>query len=144
MKRLLMLRKVPLFAHMTLDQLEAINHLVHEVDYLSHEVIIREGDIGSELYILVDGSVDVVKGMGTSQEIRLATLSSINYFGEMAILDDEPRSATVVANTDSHLLSLAGENLKELVHEMPEIAFEIFRILTQRVRRSEQLIRTQS
>jgi CRP-like cAMP-binding protein len=56
----------------------------------------------------------------------------------MAILDDEPRSATVVADGRTRLLSLGGRSLKELIHQMPEIAFEIFRVLTARVRTAEK------
>jgi CRP-like cAMP-binding protein len=56
----------------------------------------------------------------------------------MAILDDEPRSATVVAMDRARLLSLDGRSLKELIHQMPDISFEIFRELTARVRAAEK------
>jgi CRP-like cAMP-binding protein len=55
----------------------------------------------------------------------------------MAILDDEPRSATVVAAEPARLLSLDGNSIKELILQMPEISFEIFRVLTHRVRAAE-------
>jgi len=61
----------------------------------------------------------------------------VNYFGEMAILDGAPRSATVVAGTDARLLKLNGERLNELILQTPEIAFELFRVLTQRIRAAE-------
>ncbi len=137
MERLLILRRIPLFNSMTLEQLEAINKIVREAHYLKGEVVIREGDIGSELYLLVAGSVNVYKNYGTPQEILLTTLSGINYFGEMAILDDEPRSASIVINEDADLLCLDGDQLKDLINDIPEIAFEIFRVLTQRIRSSE-------
>ena len=138
MERLLILRRVPLFAHMTLEQLEAINHVVKEVQYLAGEVIFREGDLGSELFLLVDGEVQVLKNQGTPQELLLSTLQGVSYFGEMAILDDEPRSASIRVTQDARLLSLQGERLKEIIFQMPEIAFEIFRVLTQRVRIGDQ------
>ena len=62
----------------------------------------------------------------------------MNYFGEMAILDGAPRSATVVAGTDARLLKLNGERLNELILQTPEIAFELFRVLTQRIRTAEE------
>jgi len=138
MERLLILRRVPLFAQMTLEQLDAINRLVKEVQYLAGETIIREGDVGSELFLLVEGEVQIFKNWGTPQQILLATCRGIDYFGEMAILDDEPRSATVAVTRDARLLSLQGDRLKELVLQMPEIAFKIFRVLTQRVRAGDQ------
>ncbi|MCR5660869.1 MAG: cyclic nucleotide-binding domain-containing protein [bacterium] len=140
MERLLVLRKVPLFNNMTLDQLEAINKIIKESQYLKGEVIFKEGDVGTELFLLVDGSVNIIKQMGTPLETVLVTLSGINYFGEMAILDDEPRSASVVVEDDASLLSLDGDSFKELITEIPDIAFEIFRILTQRVRKSEKAL----
>lgn len=134
MERLLVLRKVPLFAQMSLDQLDAINQLLKELQYIKGEVLINEGDLGDELYILVEGSVRILKGRGTAQELELNKMSGVSYFGEMSILDDEPRSASVVADTDCSLLVLRGEQLKILIHQLPEIAFEIFKVLTARIR----------
>jgi type IV pilus assembly protein PilB len=65
-------------------------------------------------------------------------MEAVAYFGEMAALVDEPRSATVVARERSRLLALDGGSLKELIHQMPEIAFEIFRVLNARVRSAER------
>ncbi len=138
MERLLVLRKVPLFAHMTLEQLEAINQLVTEEQYLAGEMIFQEGDVGGELYLLVEGEVSVVKNHGEPGEVKLATLNGVSYFGEMAILDDEPRSASVLVSKDARVLALKGDRLKELVLQMPEIAFEIFKVLTARLRSSDQ------
>ena len=64
-----------------------------------------------------------------------------SYFGEMAILDDAPRSATVVACEATRLLALDGESLKSLLREMPEIAFELIRVMTARVRAAERRLR---
>ena len=61
----------------------------------------------------------------------------MGYFGEMAILDDAPRSATVVADTRCRVLTLDGASLKDLILQMPEISFVIFRVLTGRVRAAD-------
>jgi len=142
MERLLMLRRVPLFAQMTLEQLEAINQLLQEEQYLQDEQVFREGDVGDELYILVDGEVRIMKGQGTPQELELKRMTSVDYFGEMAILDDEPRSAGVQVTKDARLLVLKGEQLKDLVLQMPEIAFEIFKVLTSRIRQADDRLRS--
>lgn len=138
MERLLALRQVPLFATLSLDQLEAVHQITREATYLKGEVIVREGDPGGELYLLLEGTVEAWKAFGTPQARRLNTIPAVSSFGEMAILDDEPRSATVVALERARLLSLDGRSLKELIHQMPDISFEIFRELTSRVRAAEK------
>jgi hypothetical protein len=137
MERLLALKQVPLFAQLSLEQLEAIQQISQELEYVANETIIKEGDRGGDLFLLIEGEVRVVKHAGTPQERLLGTVAAIGYFGEMAALDSEPRSATVVAATPSRMLRLEGDSLKELIHQMPEISFEIMRVLTQRVRKAE-------
>lgn len=141
MERLLALKRVPLFANLTLDQLEAINQLASELTFLPNEVIMREGQPGNELYVLLEGVVDVYLGWETPQQARVGEIRAIDYMGEMAILDDEPRSATLVAVESSRLLSFEGDSLKDLILQMPEISFEIFRVLTRRVRSAERRLK---
>jgi len=141
MERLLALKRVPLFANLTLDQLEAIHQLASEVTFLPNEVIVREGEPGNELYVLLEGVVDVYLGWETPGQARVGEIRAIDYMGEMAILDDEPRSATLVAVENSRLLSFEGDSLKDLILQMPEISFEIFRVLTRRVRSAERRLK---
>lgn len=138
MKYLLILKKVPLFAQMSLEQLEAISRIVTETAVFESEVIFKENEMGDRLYVIVEGRVAVVKNYRTSHEVVLATLKETDYFGEMAILDNEPRSATIVVEEDSRLLSISGQKLRDIVQQKPEIAFEIFKVLTQRLRRTDQ------
>ncbi len=138
MDNLLTLRQVSLFKDMTLAQLSAIAKLLRESEYLSGEVIFKEGEMGTDLYLLIGGSVEVIKDYQGPKERHLTTLQAVNYFGEMAILDDEPRSATIVAAEDTTLLSLNGEAFKELIRDMPDISFEVMRVLTQRIRNVEK------
>jgi HEAT repeat protein len=137
MERLLALRQIPLFAQLSLDQLEAVNRIAKEVVFLPNEVIVKEGDPGGELYLLIEGSVRIFKGYETPSATELGAMRAVAYFGEMAVLDDALRSATIVASDHVRLLALDGGSIKELILEMPEIAFEIFRVLTQRVRSAE-------
>ncbi len=137
MERLLALKQIPLFSHLSLEQLEAVNRIAKEVVCLPDEVIVQEGDPGGELYLLIEGRVRVVKNYGRPDETELTPLTALSYFGEMAVLDDAPRSATNVAVGRPRLLSLDGGSLKELILEMPEIAFVILRVLTRRVREAE-------
>lgn len=138
MERLLYLQRVPLFSQLTLEQLEAIDRILSEARYLKGEVICQEGEIGNELYVLIAGEVGVFKGYGTEQAVCLTTQAPVTCFGEMAVLCDEPRSATVVANEDARLLTLDGGRVKELIYQMPEISFDFFRVLTMRLNEANQ------
>lgn len=138
MKHLLALRQVSLLSALSLERLQAVERIAREAEYLKGEVIVREGEPGDELYLLVEGAVDVVRHAGTAREERLNALGAGSHFGEMAILDGAPRSATVVAASDARVLVLAGARLRELVHEMPGLAFDLLRVLAERLRRAEE------
>jgi hypothetical protein len=143
MERLLALKEISLFKDLSLDQLEAVHQITTEVEYLSGEVIVREGDPGDQLYLLLEGRVRVFKNYGSSNEDELRDLTAGSYFGEMAILGGGERLATIVTLEHSHLLSLDGNSLRELLMQMPDISFEIFRVLVDRVRAAEDRIEDQ-
>ena len=137
---ILALRRVPLFATLSLEQLEALQRIAKEVEYLPGEIICREGEPGNELFVVMDGGVRIVKNHGEPGESLLTTYRAGGYFGEMAIFGGERRTATGKAEETSRVLSIDGRSLKELILQMPEISFEIFRELTQRVRKAEERI----
>src|SRR5690606_32601597 len=137
-RRLLALRRVSLLAGLPLERLQAVERIATESEYAAGETIVREGDPGDELFLLVEGRVEVWKARGTPAAARINTLGPGDYFGEMAVLDGSPRSATLVAAEPVRVLVLAGARLRELVQEMPEIAFDLMRVLAARVRRAEE------
>ncbi len=145
MESLLALRRVPLFAHLSLEQLEAIGKFMTEEQYIAGEVVVREGDPGEELYVMLDGEARAFKHYGTSDETPLTTMSpsGVGYFGEIAIFDRAPRSATVVITRDARLLTLQGGRFMDLILQSPGISFEIFKVLTQRLRGAEERLRAQ-
>lgn len=138
MERLLSLRQVSLFAHMSLERLHAVGRILRDAEYVQGEVVLREHAPGDDLYLLVEGHVDVLRGAGTPGEMLLNRLGPGAYFGEMAVLDGTPRSATIVAAGAVRVLVLEGDRLRELVHEMPELAFDLLRVLAERVRKAEE------
>ena len=145
MESLLALRRVPLFAHLSLEQLEAIGKFMAEATYVAGEVVVREGDPGEELYVMLEGEAQAFKHHGTPDEIKLTTMSpsGVGYFGEIAIFDRAPRSATVLVTRDARLLTLDGTRFMDLILQFPEISFEIFKVLTQRLRSAEERVRAQ-
>lgn len=107
--------------------------IAHEVNFEQDEVIFQEGEMGDTLYLIVDGSVVIHR-----QTKEIARLSEKEAFGEMAILDNEPRSASVTALTDVACLKIERQDFYELMFEKVEIAFGIIRVLTSRLREANR------
>jgi hypothetical protein len=142
MERLLALKEIPLFKNLSLDQLEAVHQITKEVEYLPGEVILKQGDRGDELFMLLEGRVRIFLNYGLPNEEEKPEQRAVSAFGEMAVLHDGTRTATVVAAERSHLLCLDGNSLRELLMQMPEISLEMFRVLVERVRIAEDQNRT--
>jgi len=136
--KMLFLKRVSLFAGMSLEQIRVLTSHLEEQHFLPGEVIIYEGDFSQDLYILVSGRVRIAKDYGGSHERTLALLTQGDFFGEMAIFESAPRSATAVAEEEAELLALGPEKFKQTIYQKPEMAFEIFRELSARLRRREE------
>jgi diguanylate cyclase (GGDEF)-like protein len=103
------------------------------------EAIVEIGDPGRSLFILVEGSVQVLYP-GRSADFELARLGPGDFFGEMALLNDKPRSATVRAQTAVRTLRLAKEAFQALVRESPQVALKVMEVLSIRVRTADEQI----
>jgi len=113
------------------------------VDVSAGSFVFREGDTGSDMYIIESGSVEVLRGARGSTPI--ATLGPGDFFGEMAILEDQPRFAAVRAVSTSRLLRVDRAAFADMLRENFEIAVRIMRKLVARLRRTEELLQaTQS
>ena len=136
--KMLFLKRVSIFSGMTLEQLRVLTAHLEEQHFLPGEVILYEGDFSQELYILVSGRVRIVKDYHGPHERTLAVLTPGDFFGEMAIFESAPRSATVVAEEEAELLTLSPDKFKQTIYQKPDMAFEIFRELSARLRRREE------
>lgn len=108
-------------------------HLYHEGD-----VIIKEGDSDGRLFIIVTGRVEVIKGLGEKNERHLRSLGPQSYFGEMALIDDLVRSASVVAREETQVLSLEQWDLRQEIEKYPTISIELLQMLSRRIRAIEK------
>jgi hypothetical protein len=133
MSRLAFLHGVRLFADTSFDDLVAVDHALGSQTYLAGEPIIREGDPGDRLCIIHSGNVVVTKGAH-----ELARLSAGDFFGEMALFDDEPRSATVTAVDDVEVLALERDRFHSLARQRPGVLMEVCATLVRRLRQAEQ------
>ena len=112
-QRLKLLGTVPLFAGLSRRQLGKLNVKLFEKHYRAGEAIFREGDPGNALFIVLEGKVAIAHG-ADGVEKPLAALSSGAYFGELALIDDQPRFATARADDDSTLLILYKSHFDQL------------------------------
>jgi CRP/FNR family cyclic AMP-dependent transcriptional regulator len=124
---------VRLFSTCSKRELARIASLVDEVDAPKGKVIVREGEPGRECFVITDGRARAtIRGKGS------ATLGPGSFFGEMSLLDQGPRSATVTAETDLRLLVLGSREFSSLVNEVPTVAVRMMRGLAERLRASER------
>jgi CRP-like cAMP-binding protein len=132
MKDLIALKKVPLFADLTLEQLASIDRLMVTRHYLPGETIFRWGDVSSELYVVLEGEVRIHRD-NHDGEVTLARLGPSSVMGEMAPFTDQPRSAGAVAVVETTCRVLRKDRLETILHEHPEVLLEVIRNLSQRL-----------
>ena len=128
-EKVLFLKSIDLFSQIPGEDLAQVALISTEETREPGEEIFAEGESGDALYMVLDGKVRVHKN-----DRVIAELGERECFGEMAILDAAPRSATVTAITDVNLLKIAREDFQEIMSEKPEIASGIIKVLTRRLR----------
>jgi CRP-like cAMP-binding protein len=134
------LAKVSLFSGMKAPDLKRIASLAQSHVFQAGETIIREGDRDGRLFVIVSGEVEVIKCLGKKNERYVRTLGPLSYFGEMALIDDLVRSASVVAKGETGVLILDKWSLRQDIERYPAMAFELMRMLSQRIRAIEKTI----
>jgi CRP-like cAMP-binding protein len=137
MKELIALKRVPLFSALTLEQLASIDRLMVTRHYVKGESVFRKGDVGAELYVVVDGEIRVHLDNG-GREVTLARHGSGSVVGEMAVFDEEPRSASAQSMTNTTVRVLRRDRLHAIVHEHPEVLLEFIKNLSQRLRAMDE------
>jgi CRP/FNR family cyclic AMP-dependent transcriptional regulator len=130
------LQRVPLFSGFNEDELRRVAEHSRIVDAPAGAVITQIGDSGDSFFIIIDGTAAVRTPVGAGSQLQPG-----DCFGEMSLVDGEPRSATIVATTDLRLLVVDRSHFWRLLDETPELIRRILTILSRRVRRLEQTIR---
>ncbi len=134
------IRTVPIFENLSPKEISAVEKRIHKRSYVTDEEIFREKDPGGGMYIILDGKVSIVKNYGGSIEQTIATLKDGDFFGEIALLDESPRTATAISLSDSLILGFYRTDLYELVDRRPKLAVKIIvnlaRVVRERLRHS--------
>jgi CRP-like cAMP-binding protein len=131
------LRRIPLFANIEPAKLKLLAFTSQRLTYKPGQPLVRQGDLGDAAYILVDGVAEVVLERG-GEDMVLTELGKNAIVGEIAILCDVPRTATVRAKTPLTTLRITKEVFFRLVRDFPEIGVEVMRTLAQRLEHTTQ------
>jgi CRP/FNR family transcriptional regulator/CRP/FNR family cyclic AMP-dependent transcriptional regulator len=137
-----LLRTVPIFSELSEADCEALAQLSSHRHYPKDTVVFFENDEGDSLFMIVSGRVKVTILGDDGREVILTVLGAGEFFGEMALLDDEPRSATAIAIEECELLSLQRSDFEGVLSAKPSISMALIGVLTTRLRKANHQIST--
>ena len=131
---------VPLFSGLNRPELDAFAELTRERSYPRGSVILFENDPGDSLFVVRSGRVKVVLIGEDGREVILGVLGVGQHFGELSLIDEQPRSAHVIAMEDASLIVLRREDFRKRVESSPTVAWSLLTELSQRLRRADDKI----
>ena len=126
--KLQLLKRAPLFANCSKKELAEIGGIADEIDLSEGKELTRQGAPGREFFVLIEGTADVIK-----DGQRVNTLEGGDFFGEIALVHDAPRTATVTATSPVRALVISERNFKRLLAESPEIQRKVMVALAERL-----------
>jgi uncharacterized membrane protein len=135
-----LLRSISLFHGLADDDLEALSHALVERKFAAGQMIIKQGERGSEMFIVASGDVNIHLPGEASRRVSLKDIARGEYFGELALFDDKPRSASAVATTDAVLLELGRDTLTRYLEQRPGAAMALLGTLTERLRETNAML----
>ncbi len=137
------LRSVPAFAHLAVRELKEVAEICHYREYRSGEVVFSQGDPGLGMYIVQEGRVGIEMNEGDGRTRELSVLSTGDFFGELGLIDESPRSATALCRTDCRLIGFFRPDLFELIEKDPrlgvKIVLKLAEIISERLRNAQTL-----
>lgn len=142
------LSTVPIFSDLDNKELVEVEKIVHRRKYKKGEPIFRMGDPGLGMYIIVEGAVEIVEELENEERKHLADLNAGAFFGDLALLDEAPRSASALTKTDCDIIGFFRPDLVDLLYRKPHLGIKILwalaRVIGERLRNTnEQLTKTQ-
>lgn len=135
---------VPIFSEIPMETVEKIEKIGTRKLHKKNDVILMEDEVGTALFVIITGKVKVARTSTDGREVILTILSESDFFGEMAILDGQTRSATVVAIEDTELFLIQRNDFINLLREYPEVAISLLQELTKRLRSADAKIKALS
>jgi CRP/FNR family transcriptional regulator, cyclic AMP receptor protein len=139
-----LLERVPVFAELAEDDLREVAEVGVPRRYSAGEIVFREGDDSDTCYVVRSGRARALREHADGRQITLATFGPGDFFGELAMFDDERRSATVQATEDLELLGILGHDMRGVLGRHPEIAVKLVISLGRRLRAANERLARQS
>ena len=136
------LKAVPFFTQLAEGELDLIRSLAAEKHYPKNAVVLTEGEMGDSLYMIQSGKVKVFIGDQEGREMILKILGPGDFFGEMSMIDKQPRSASITTLESAVFLVLSHSAFEKCIEKIPRIANMVMRVLAQRVREADRKIGT--
>ncbi|MBO8152664.1 MAG: cyclic nucleotide-binding domain-containing protein [Candidatus Marinimicrobia bacterium] len=138
------LKAIPIFSDLSPKELREVEKIIYHRHYKEGEFIFRQGHPGLGMYIIADGSVRIVDESGESGKNVIAILAKGDFFGDLALLDESPRTASVVTCEASEILGFFRPDFIDLLHRKPRIGtkilFQLARIIGERLKKTNQLL----
>jgi CRP/FNR family cyclic AMP-dependent transcriptional regulator len=129
-----MLRKVSLFAHLDEKTLGRLEGIAVKRAYPRNTILISKGDVSDHLFVVIRGKLKVTLPDDSGKEIILSLLGEGDYFGEIALIDGEPRTATIVSMEATEVLTIARADFQQILRSSPELMFDLLTVLARKVR----------
>jgi CRP/FNR family transcriptional regulator, cyclic AMP receptor protein len=140
MDRSALLRTIPMFEELEAEDLDALAKSLVERRYHGGQLVFNQGDKGTEMYVVAEGHINIhLPGEG-SRRVSLKDITRGEYFGELALFDDKPRSASALATTEAVLLELGRETLSDYLRKRPHAAMAILRTMAERLRETNAML----
>jgi CRP/FNR family transcriptional regulator, cyclic AMP receptor protein len=135
------LRQVPLFESLDDEAAKEVCELLETLDCEAPKVLFRAGDAGDAMYVIERGKVRISVQTTDGRELTLTELGQGDFFGELALLDRQPRSANAVVADDARLAVLSRDHFLSFMRSNPDVALEMLTALAHRLRRTDELLR---
>ncbi len=139
--KVLYLKRIDIFQGLSVNELAAVASVTEDIVYPKEETVIREGEQGEDMYLVIEGEVAVLKDWGEKETLELDHITAGDYFGEMALIENTVRSATIRTLSECRFLFLHKREFEEIVKEYPQIALHICRVLSARLRKSHEKLK---
>ena len=129
------LARVPIFAHCAADEIAAIASVAQESRFAPGQLVVTQGTPGQAFYLVLSGRVEILR-----DNVSLGSFGPGDFFGEMSLLDQAPRSATIRAMEETVCLMLSSWDFKAVLERHPSIAIKLLEVLSRRLRVADERI----
>ena len=121
------LQVIPFFAQLSKRDFSSLLNIIHDRSYVAHEYIFHQGDPGIGLYIIRNGEIRIERKLDKDETVLLAKFKTGDFFGELALVDDEKRSASAIAESDVKLAVIFKPDMDEFITQSPKRAVKILK-----------------